>query len=98
MFEIGNALSRRWRNEATQILNHFLESDDVDVVRLTSELFHEAFDLYRSRSDKTWGLTDCLSFITMRRAGVTKALTFDRHVAQAGFVPLMRDDLEAAFD
>lgn len=70
LYEIGNALARRWRREAAEVLSHFLASDDVEIVRPTTELFDEAFALYRSHTNKTWGLTDCLSFVVMRRAGV----------------------------
>jgi hypothetical protein len=37
-------------------------------------------------------MVDCISFVVMRQAGITSALTFDRHFEQAGFHPLMRDN------
>jgi predicted nucleic acid-binding protein len=46
--------------------------------------------LYRSRLDKEWGLTDCISFIVMEQRGITKALTTDLHFQQAGFAVLMK--------
>ncbi len=90
LLEIGNALARGFKHEAAEIIEHLLTSDEVEVVPITPELFEEAFTLYRSYSDKEWGLVDCISFVVMRRAGVTQALTFDRHFAQAGFQVLMR--------
>jgi hypothetical protein len=33
------------------------------VVQLQPELSAAAVDLYRSRTGKSWGLTDCLSFV-----------------------------------
>lgn len=90
LLEIGNALARGFKREAAEIIEHFLTSDEVEVVHITPELFEEAFTLYRSYGDKEWGLVDCISFVVMRRAGITQALTFDRHFAQAGFQVLMR--------
>jgi len=46
----------------------------VEIVPLTDELYHEALQLYRERSDKEWGLVDCVSFIIMQDRGITEAL------------------------
>jgi predicted nucleic acid-binding protein len=91
LLEIGNALARNYRQQAAEVIQHFLTSEDVEVVRLTPELFDEAFALYRAHRDKEWGLIDCISFVVMRRAGVAEALTFDQHFVQAGFRALMRE-------
>jgi predicted nucleic acid-binding protein len=91
LLEIGNAMARAFKPEAAQVIEDFLTSEDVEVVRLTPELFERALALYKSRPDKEWGLVDCISFVVMQDAGVTDALTFDRHFAQAGFRALMRD-------
>lgn len=48
--------------------------------------------LYRSHSNKEWSLVACVSFAVMRELGITHALTFDHHFAQAGFIPLLRAD------
>jgi predicted nucleic acid-binding protein len=92
LLEIGNALARNFRTEAAQIIEQFLAADEVEVVRLTPQLFEEAFQLYRIHQDKTWGLIDCISFSVMKTAGATQALTFDRHFVQAGYKVLMRED------
>jgi predicted nucleic acid-binding protein len=91
LLEIGNALARRYRKEAVEILEEFLHADDVDIVHLTPSLFDKAFDLYKQHQDKEWGLIDCVSFVVMREQSITHALTFDRHFAQAGFHVLMRE-------
>jgi uncharacterized protein len=92
LLEIGNALARKFRREAERIIEDFVWSEDVEVVRLTTDLFDEAFALYKAHADKEWGLTDCLSFVVMRQAGIRDALTFDQHFIQAGFRALMRED------
>ncbi len=92
LLEVGNALARGHKPEAVQAISDILTSTDTEVVRLTPELYDRTFvDLYRSHQDKEWGLVDCVSFVAMREAGVTDALTFDRHFAQAGFRPLLRE-------
>jgi predicted nucleic acid-binding protein len=91
LIEIGNALARNFKRHAVEVIDHFLSSEDVEVARLSPGLFAEAFALYRSREDKEWGMTDCVSFVVMRHAGIDEALTFDQHFVQAGFKALMRE-------
>lgn len=88
--EVGNALSNNYKNEAVELIESFLESDDVEVIRLNPDLFNEALSLYKKHQDKSWGLVDCISFVVMKRYEVTQALTFDRHFIQAGFQALMK--------
>ena len=56
----------------------------IEVVPFQPELIDSAVELYRTRSDKSWSLTDCLSFVVMQRRQLTEALTTDRHFEQAG--------------
>jgi len=91
LLEVGNALSRNNRKDAVRTIEDALLSPEVEVIHLTPDLFQRAFDLYTARADKTWGLVDCVSFVVMREAGVTQALTADRHFGQAGFQVLLRD-------
>ncbi len=53
-----------------------------------SFFLRRGLDLYQSRPDKAWSLTDCISFIVMGDERLDDALTGDRHFAQAGFVPV----------
>ncbi len=91
LLEIGNALARGYKREAVEVIEQFLTSEEVEIVRLTPRLFERAFALYRQYEDKEWSLVDCVSFVVMRRAGISQALTFDRHFTQAGFEALMRE-------
>jgi predicted nucleic acid-binding protein len=91
LLEIGNALARKYRNQAVQIIKHLLSSEDVEVVRMTPDLFEQAFAVYEAHGDKEWGLIDCVSFVAMRQAEIQDALTFDQHFVQAGFRVLMRE-------
>ncbi len=92
LLEIGNALARHFKDQAIEVIEDLLTSDDVKVVRMTPALFKTAFNLYRSHRDKQWGLIDCISFVVMKEVGIRRALTFDQHFVQAGFEALMRAD------
>ena len=88
--ESGNKLSANYRNEAVELIERFLASDEIDVIRLTPELFDESLRLYKQYQDKSWGLVDYFSFVVMKQNKVNQALTFDQHFTQAGFQALMR--------
>jgi predicted nucleic acid-binding protein len=90
MMEIGDALSRaRFREAALALLTTFEADPGIEIVPLSEELFKKAFELFRGRRDKEWGLTDCLSFVVMWERGIAEALTADRHFRQAGFRTLL---------
>lgn len=91
LLEVGNALARSHKSEAASIIEQFLAFEEIEVVHLTPQLFRQALAMYKTYQDKAWSLVDCISFVVMREAGITSALTFDRHFEQAGFRPLMRD-------
>ena len=86
--------SVRFRTQAVQIIAALQSSPYVEIIAMSSALFADAFSLYRQRSDKNWGLTDCVSFVVMRDRGLVEALTADDHFEQAGFRQLLREPLE----
>jgi predicted nucleic acid-binding protein len=63
----------------------------VQVVAGEEKLIESAVELYRTREDKHWSLTDCLSFVVMTQRQIGEALTFDYHFQQAGFRSLLRE-------
>lgn len=90
--EIADGLSAiRFRKFATEIVHNLLENPQVEVVPATANLFHRGLELYESRHDKAWGLTDCFSFIVMQDNALVDALTTDAHFRQAGFNALLLD-------
>lgn len=92
LLEIGNSLSgRRYRAAAVGLLASMEIDPLIEVIPLSPELYSKAFDLYRSRPDKEWGLVDCVSFIVMKERGISGALTADEYFGQAGFRALLRD-------
>jgi uncharacterized protein len=92
LLEIGNALSKqKYRAAAIQLLESLETDSSVEVVLLTNSLYRLAFNLFKQREDKEWGLVDCISFIVMQDRGITDELTADTHFQQAGFRALLRD-------
>ena len=92
LLEIGNALGKqRYRADAVTLLEALEADPNVEITSLTEDLFARAFQLYRSRPDKEWGLIDCVSFTVMQEKGITAALTADDHFRQAGFRALLRE-------
>lgn len=89
LIEIGDALSDRDRAAAVGFIQACYQTPNITVVPLTTELMARALALYDDRSDKTWGLTDCVSFTVMADLELSLAATGDRHFAQAGFVPML---------
>jgi len=55
------------------------------VVGFEPTIYQAGFDLYESRLDKDWSLTDCVSFVVMTQHSLLEALTADHHFEQAGF-------------
>ena len=92
ILEIGNALAGlRYRKAAVQLLDALENDPKVEIIPITEELCARAFDLYRNRPDKEWGLIDCISFIVMEDRKLTDALTADDHFRQAGFRALIKE-------
>lgn len=92
LVEIGNALAReRWRSRAAALLAEIYATPTIEVVPVRTELLRRALDLYAARTDKEWGLTDCISFVVMQDRGISEALAADQHFVQAGFRALLRE-------
>lgn len=80
-----------FRKQAAEVVSQLQKQADVTIIEQNSEQFQEALTLYAQYQDKAWGHTDCVSFILMRRRGITHALAYDEHFKQAGFIALLRD-------
>jgi len=53
--------------------------------RIDTDRFEKARQLFFQHRDKNFSFTDCTSFVIMREARLTHALTTDRHFRQMGF-------------
>jgi predicted nucleic acid-binding protein len=77
-------VQRRLGNRATA--SFLADILPVVQVRFISEREHEAAQAAFLLADRRKrSLVDCSSFEIMRRLGLTRAFTFDRHFAQLGF-------------
>ncbi|WP_367872665.1 type II toxin-antitoxin system VapC family toxin [Luteolibacter sp. Populi] len=89
--EVADGLSAPpTRGLAAAFIRHLEENPFVRIEPVTEAQFTRGLDLYLSRPDKEWSLTDCISFVVMADEGLTQALTGDHHFEQAGFVALLR--------
>lgn len=89
LIEFANALSAVNRKAAVQFIEQCYYTDNIRVVTVDTQLLNRAVQLYQSRLDKTWGLTDCISFIVMQDRGLIDAVTADKHFVQAGYRALL---------
>lgn len=78
------------RPKVIDFISSLKSSPHVEIVHVDAHLDSQAWDLLVERPDKEWSLVDCASFVVMRQAGITEALTTDRHFEQAGFVRLLK--------
>lgn len=89
--EVGNYLCA---TQTRPVLKGIVESlrNDPDQLLLPPDeaIFFKGIELYDSRPDKEWSLTDCVSFLVMEERNIHEALTGDRHFAQAGFEILFK--------
>lgn len=77
--------SRGYHDKAVEVGDALLNSPSVQLIQVDESLFAEAWIYFRQHADKSYSLTDCISFVVMRRLGVRTAYAFDRHFIQAGF-------------
>lgn len=83
--EVADGLARSQRKQFGALLDSLRTDSGTEIVPPSSRLFDDGVELYLSRQDKGWPLTDCISFVVMEERGLTDALTADRHFEQAGF-------------
>lgn len=89
--ELADGLaSSRQRGMFLRTRQELLDDEDVLVAPLDMKLHEEGINLFASRPDKDWSLTDCISFVVMWREGLREALTGDHHFEQAGFIALLK--------
>lgn len=79
------------RSIAVAATRSIFADGSVRILPQSRETFMAGLELYAARPDKGYSLIDCISMQTMRREGLTEALTDDRHFEQEGFRALFRD-------
>lgn len=87
LMEVADALcAPAHRAKVAELHQHLQTDPNTETIPATEELAYKGLELYGSRLDKDWSLTDCTSFIVMRDEGLMQALTGDAHFRQAGFL------------
>jgi len=71
--------------KAVQVGNRLLHSPSVQFIHVDEALFYEGWAYFQKHQDKSYSLTDCISFIVMQQQNIGVAFAFDRHFVQAGF-------------
>ena len=80
--------NRIQHNKAVEVGINLIESKFVQIIHVDETLFFESWKYFQNRSDKTYSLTDCISFVVMKQRKIKSALSFDKHFPQAGFEKL----------
>jgi len=87
--EVADALAASQARRQVRSMFEALSKDSAThIIPASPALFAQGLQLYDQRPDKAWSLTDCISFVVMKEAGLQDALTGDGHFTQAGFAPL----------
>jgi predicted nucleic acid-binding protein len=88
--EVADAMAHpQHRPLFVRLLSTLSADANVVVVPADAALFDRGVDLFRTRPDKDWPLTDCISFLVMQDRSIREALTADIHFEQAGFIRLL---------
>lgn len=77
------------RDQYPAVANAIRTDPHTTVIPADGNLLAEAAQLYASRPDQNATLTDCISFIIMKRHNLTQALTPPEPFQQAGFTTLL---------
>lgn len=77
--------SHNRHTKAVEIGNRLITSPSIQFIHVDEALFNEAWEYFKKHEDKSYSLTDCISFIILERLRIQTSLAFDKHFVQAGF-------------
>jgi predicted nucleic acid-binding protein len=90
LLEVADAFSdSAIRGLTVEYINRLRRWKNLQIIPVSQSLLAEGWEIYSQRSDKDWGLTDCISFVVMTQENIAEAFTSDHHFQQAGFVKLL---------
>lgn len=84
-------LNRLNREAAIQFLKDTEEETHISVIWVTPADVEKAREIIYRYADKSFSLTDAISFAVMERLRIDQAFTFDHNFAQYGFSLLTTD-------
>ena len=83
-FECGNAVARKpYRRRIVELLREF--QADGTLIAPTEPDIDSAWEAYERGKAGNAGVVDHVSFVVMRRLGLTEAFSSDNHFRAAGF-------------
>jgi uncharacterized protein len=87
LWECGNAAARRpFRSRVNRLRQRLIQ--EGLMVEPTAKEVEDAWAAYDRGESAQAGIVDHVSFVVMRRLGITEAFTNDRHFQAAGFKAL----------
>ena len=81
-------LTRRAYSIAARTGSYIRSAREVRLEHPDAAEEAKAWRLFLDRPDKMYSLTDCLSFVIMRRLGISEVIATDDHFRQEGFTVL----------
>jgi len=78
------------RTSLFQYIDSIKTDPSIELTHIDTATDAIAWELCKSRPDKTWSLVDCTSFVIMQQLDIQSALTTDQHFEQAGFMRLLK--------
>ena len=78
-----------FRSAAAKLVERMQAGRSIDILPQIHNDFLAGLGLYQARPDKGYSLTDCIAMETMRREGLSEALTSDEHFTQEGLTCLL---------
>ena len=78
LYRLGHAV-------AEKVGRVLLDSEHVDLLRVTPDDENAAWELFCKRRDQTYSFTDCTSFVIMRRLAITTVAALDEDFASERF-------------
>ncbi len=77
------------KQKITDSVRLLIDDIEIQIVECSHNGFHDGLNLYETRLDKGYSLTDCDSMNVMRELSIYEILTHDEHFTQEGFQILL---------
>ncbi len=77
-------LVRRGKDFSIQAGRKLRKDKRIFMIRVSENIFEEAWKIYEDFKDKKWSFTDCTSYKLIESLGIRKAASFDEHFKEFG--------------
>lgn len=78
--------SRKAHQNAVSLGENIMSSRLIELVHVDEDLFSRGWEIFVKYSDKTFSLTDCISFVVMTERQILTALSFDGDFTDFGLL------------